>query len=100
MYYADGQLPARVSKTKLCMPMLRAIFILFIHITMIMTYDFFGRSGSDLNSGIITSLFTSSVVYSAILFYFIYKQKISLPQVIGMALIVGSVIMVSIGGHN
>ena len=53
-----------------------------------------------MNAGIITSLFSSSVVFAAVAFYIMYKQKIGIYQSIGMLFIVGSVTMVSFGGDR
>lgn len=53
-----------------------------------------------MNSGIITSLFASSIVYTAVIFYFLYGQKVAKIQAIGMLLIIASVVLVSIGSQS
>lgn len=90
---ADGNL----SLLRLTMPVVRALFSLGSNWLLVACYKFYSLSGSHLNSGIITSLFATSIVYSGILFYFFYGQKLKPLQVFGMACIVASVAMVSIG---
>jgi drug/metabolite transporter (DMT)-like permease len=53
---------------------------------------------SGINPGIISSIFSSTCVFTIIIFYFMYGQKLSIFDFIGIFFIVGSVVFISIGG--
>ena len=52
---------------------------------------------SGLNFGIVSSLFTSAVVFSAIIFYVLYREKIHLKDWLAMFLIIAGVVLISLG---
>lgn len=85
---------------KLLMPFIRALLFVAQNAAALYCYELFGKSGSNLNPGIISSLFASSIIYSTILFYIIYKQKISCVHLLGMGLILASVTLIGIGGYR
>ncbi len=47
---------------------------------------------AKVNTGVITCLFTTSSIYTAIIFWLFYKETINFKQIVGMALIIGGVI--------
>jgi len=51
-------------------------------------------TAANLNQGVIAGLFTSSVAFTALLFWYLYSEKLSLKKVAGMLLIVASVFCV------
>lgn len=53
---------------------------------------------SGINPGIISSIFSSTCVFTIILFYFLYGQKLSVFDFIGIFFIIGSVVFISMGG--
>jgi len=53
---------------------------------------------SGINPGIISSIFSSTCVFTIILFYCMYGQKLSIFDFIGIFFIIGSVVFISIGG--
>ena len=53
---------------------------------------------SGINPGIISSIFSSTCVFTIIIFYFMYGQKLSVFDFIGIFFIIGSVVFISIGG--
>ena len=79
-------------------PVGRCLFILLIHVTHIATFLFAGKS--NINGGIISTLFTSSCVFTFIIFYFKYGQKITKSDVFGTFLVLGCVGLISMGGSN
>ena len=79
------------------MPLARSIMILISQTLIIMTFNFMYLSSHYLNSGIFASLFTSSIIYTTLLFYFFYRQKISITVFIGMICIITCVIMIGVG---
>lgn len=53
-----------------------------------------------MNAGIITSLFTTATVWTTVLFYCIYGQRVSAMQLVGIGFIIGSVFIISFGGQK
>ena len=52
---------------------------------------------SGLNTGVVSSLFTSAVIFIAIIFYCLYREKLYLKDFIGMAIIIAGVALISFG---
>lgn len=90
----------RFSCMRMFTQVIRVVVEFISHVLMILTYQFYGMSGSQMNSGIITSLFASSIVYTAIIFYFLYGQRVAKVQALGMVFIIVSVVLVSIGSQS
>mmetsp|Transcript_26842 Transcript_26842/g.40927 ORF Transcript_26842/g.40927 Transcript_26842/m.40927 type:complete len:103 (-) Transcript_26842:98-406(-) len=64
------------------------------------SFTFYFAGKSDINSGIIASIFSSSAIFSPILFFFIHKQKLTLYDVAGCFAIVSSVLVIGILGGS
>lgn len=60
-----------------------------------LTFLYAGKSG--MNSGIIASIFSTSVIFSNIGFYFLYGQKLTKYGILGSLLVVGCVILIGLG---
>jgi len=52
---------------------------------------------SAVNSGIISSIFCVSVIFSSIAFYFLYKQKLTLYDMFGALMIITCVVLIGMG---
>lgn len=52
---------------------------------------------AHVNQGIIASLFSTSIVFSAVLFYFLYDEKLSIRHFIGLSLMIVAVVLISVG---
>ena len=63
---------------------------------VVLTFTFAGKSG--VNSGIISTIFCTSVIFSNILFYILYGQKLSKYDIFGSLMIVASVVLIGFGG--
>ena len=63
-----------------------------------LTFWFAGKSG--VNAGIISCMFSSSIVFISVIFYFKYGQKLTVRDALGSVLIVASVVFIAIGGKN
>lgn len=76
-------------------PLERCFFngITLVLITQTFKYGYM----SKINSGIIASIFSTSVAFTCVLFYIIYKQKLSRYDFLGIALIVACVVMIALG---
>ena len=54
-------------------------------------------SFANVNVGVIASLFTSGVIFTAILFYFAYGENLTCRDFTGMAIIIAGVFMIGFG---
>lgn len=52
---------------------------------------------SHANSGIIASIFSTSVAFTCLIFFFMYNQKLTKYDLLGILLIVVCVVMISVG---
>jgi uncharacterized membrane protein len=55
---------------------------------------------SGINTGIITSLFSTSLIFTSAYFYFKFGQKLSLLCMVGILLVVACVVLVSLSGEE
>ena len=60
------------------------------------TLAFYYADRAHVNRGVIASLFTSAVVFVTLIFYFVYKERISWIILSGMVVICASVPCVAI----
>lgn len=74
----------------------RGIIELLINVALIYSFMFADKSG--INPGIISSIFSSTCVFTIIMFYFWKHQKLSLNDWIGTFFIMLCVVFISIGG--
>jgi len=59
----------------------------------IMSFTYAERA--HINQGVIAGLYASGIVFTAIIFYFVYRERISIPSLLGMAMIIAGVFCVS-----
>lgn len=52
---------------------------------------------AQINQGVIASLFTSGVIFTSVLFYFIYKEALTIKDLIGMLFIMAGVALIGFG---
>lgn len=100
---ADGVAPKKVPKVivlfsglRLSVPVIRALVQGVITILIICTFAFAFPSG--VNAGIISSIFASSCVFTIIIFFFKYGQKVTKFDALGAFMIVLCVALVGVGG--
>lgn len=60
------------------------------------TFHFGGLA--QINSGILASIFVTGVVFTIIIFYFKYDQKISRIDTLGTVLVIVCVLLIAFGG--
>ena len=92
-YYDKGSL----SMTKLFIPVFRAFLTLTTQYMINQSYFMIGQYSREYNTGIIASLFTTSIIFSAVLFKLFYGQTNSWMALFGMSFIFGAVCFISIG---
>lgn len=78
--------------------LLRAFFQSAIQVMLLTTFYFGGKSG--VNNGIISTIFSTGVIFTAIIFYFVYGQKLTCWDLVGALGIVLCVGLISIGGSG
>lgn len=74
----------------------RGIIELLINVALIYSFMFAGKSG--INPGIVSSIFSSTCVFTIIMFYFWKHQKLTLNDWAGTFFIILCVVFISIGG--
>ena len=67
-----------------------------IQIVIIQCFEFAARSG--VNGGIISTIFSSSSLFSIIIFYFKYGQKVTKMDYLGTFFILLCVVLIALGG--
>lgn len=72
------------------------LIVFMIHLTHIATFFFAGKS--NVNGGIISTIFSSSCVFTSIIFYCKYGQRITRNDIMGTVFIMLCVTLISIGG--
>ena len=53
-------------------------------------------SKANMNQGVVATLFLSSIVWSIIIFYFVYQEKLTKRLVIGISLIIFGVVIIAL----
>jgi drug/metabolite transporter (DMT)-like permease len=84
------------SGLRLSVPLIRAAAQGTITILIIFTFAFAFPSG--VNAGIISSIFASSCIFTIIIFFFKYGQKVTKFDALGAFMIVLCVVLVGLGG--
>ena len=52
---------------------------------------------ADINQGVIASLFTSGVIFTSILFYFVYDEALTIKDLFGIVFIMIGVALIGFG---
>ena len=52
---------------------------------------------AEINIGVISSLYTSGVIFTSILFYFIYGESLTGQDFLGMLIIISGGVLIGIG---
>jgi len=79
-------------------PLLRSITQALIQISISITYMMAAQINQ--NSGTISTIFSSSVLFTAAIFFCLYGQKLSKFDFLGCILIIGGVVMIGLGGKK
>lgn len=82
------------------MPVIKAILSLVSTGMTFLTFYYVHEASPSLNTGVFTSLFCSSILYSSILLYFIYGQKLKKREIFGMMLIVICIILIALSNEK
>jgi drug/metabolite transporter (DMT)-like permease len=77
---------------------LRAFFYIIGLTILCITFQFADKAG--VNKGVIASIFTSAIIFTAIIFRFLYGERISFKQAISMSVIIVGVICIGVGKPN
>lgn len=95
IYHAINPTDAyKLSKLAKIAVMLRALTHFGLMIVTFSAFHFADRA--QINQGVISALFTSGVAFSAILFFFVFSERIRIPTLLGMAMITTGVVCVGL----
>mgnify|MGYP006103522103 CR=1 FL=1 len=78
---------------KFLMPTIRACMALCSQSLIFLTFQLLPN---NMNSGIVSSIFTTSIIYACFIFYFLFGQKLTKNSVMGIFLIVICVACISL----
>lgn len=76
-------------------PIFRGIVQIMTFFSTVYTFIFAAKAGA--NYGVIASLFSVQIVFSAFVFYFLYAESLYKRHVIGILFFVGSVALIALG---
>mmetsp|Transcript_2556 Transcript_2556/g.4289 ORF Transcript_2556/g.4289 Transcript_2556/m.4289 type:complete len:80 (-) Transcript_2556:681-920(-) len=62
-------------------------------------YYFASKSEVPVNMGILSSIFSSSIVYTSIYFYFYFGQALSSRSILGILAIMASICLISLSNE-
>jgi len=63
-----------------------------------MTFYFAGMANT--NSGVIASIFSTCVAFTAAFFFFLHGQKLTKYDIIGCTFVIGSVVLIGFGNDG
>lgn len=76
-------------------PIIKALVGLLFQIMIFLSFNFASKSSNNMNSGVVSSLFTSNVVFTSIFFYIFFNQKLSRSVLTGMFFIILCAVLIS-----
>ena len=77
------------------MPFIRAIVALVVVLSIYATFYF--TSQGNINGGLISTIFATSLIFTIIFFYFKYDQQVTVRDIIGSLLIIVCIVLIGIG---
>ena len=76
-------------------PLFRGIVQICIFFSMFLTLE--ASHQADINQGIISSLFSTSIIFSSLLFYLLFKDKLTVRHLLGLLMMIVSVVLICMG---
>jgi drug/metabolite transporter (DMT)-like permease len=97
IYYDDSFLPEKKKPNcaKVVLTIVRSMMSILSQLLIFKTFYYVSMSPLNLNSGIISSIFSSTILYSTLIFYVVYGQKLSMQSIFGILLILAQVFLIS-----
>ena len=77
-------------------PIRRIFCQLSIQILLFFTFKF--AAESNINTGIITSCFATSLIFTSVYFYFKHSQKLTVTDGLGICMVISCVVIISLSG--
>ena len=93
-YFKDSHLHL----PSLLYPLSRVLILLLVHSSCYSTYYF--ASLANINGGIITALFSTSSIFTCVIYYFKYGQKITIRDYLGTTILLVSVTLIAVGKNH
>jgi len=81
---------------KISLPIIRAILGLLSLLCLYLAFYYAGLCAQKINNGIISSVFSTCLIFVSVLFYAMFNQHLSKKVIFGNAFILISVFMISI----
>jgi drug/metabolite transporter (DMT)-like permease len=91
-----GKVVHQLTWLRFSAPLSRGFTQLLIQVIIVQCFEFAAKSG--VNGGIIATIFSSSSIFSIIIFYFKYGQTVTKIDGLGTLFIIGSVVLIAFGG--
>ena len=85
---------------RLFLPVVHSLINCWAYGSIFGAFYFLGLCEHPVNSGVVSSLFSSSLVFVAVLFYIYFGQKMSLQGIGGIGLIVASICVISLSAET
>lgn len=79
-------------------PIRRVLCTIVIYVGLYYTFLFTAEAG--INSGIITSIFATSLIFTSIIFYFQYSQKLTGFDMLGICFVISCILVISLSGGD
>ena len=92
----SGKSTGELDIQRLLLPLVRAIMSVGTQICIYMTFYFGSLCKVRVNAGLLSSLFSTSIFFTSLLFFLFYGQKLTGTTLLGMGLIMGSVFLISV----
>ena len=77
-------------------PVIRTMSLISYDYAVYFAFSFAVYGG--LNPGILSTIFATSCIFAAILFWYMYNQKLSMFDVVGTLLMIGALFLIGYGG--
>lgn len=84
----------KVNWTSVWVPVRRGLISIWIFVCLNTTFQFANQAG--LNPGVVSTLFTTCLIWVAIYFYFKHGQKLRIFDMFGMAIMITAVCLISL----
>ena len=90
----ENQSQEKISFELIFVPLRRGLIILSCISCLTLTYYYAAKSG--INQGIITSIFSSSLIFTSIWFFIFHGQKLTKWDLVGVTMVIACILCISI----
>jgi multidrug transporter EmrE-like cation transporter len=87
-----------LSIVKMSMVVVRSVISQLVMVEIYLCYYFASLISVSINQGLLTSLFSSSIVFTTLFFYLFFQQTPSPPTLFGMVLVILCIFIIAFSG--